>query len=219
MIGTVGVALQLGDLLSVGLPTLLLLAGLALVVMEALAPGAHLIVVGVALLTVGIIGLGAASIGGPLAILTAPLALAIMTVVVGAATFFAYREFDLYGGDSKATTSDSASLKGKTGRVTERVTETGGEVKLEEGGFNPYYQARSMDGEIAEGTKVTVVDPGGGNVVKVMAIEAASRDRIDRELERDRAARGASGESTSGGDGPDGEAVTESETETESERG
>jgi membrane protein implicated in regulation of membrane protease activity len=208
MNGTAGVVLQLGGLLELGLPALLLLAGLALVVMEALAPGAHLIVVGVALLVVGIIGLGAASLGGPVAILAAPLALAFLTVIVGAITFFAYREFDLYGGESTATTSDSESLKGKTGRVTERVTETGGEVKLESGGFNPYYQARSMDGEIAEGTKVSVVDPGGGNVLTVMPIEA-TRDPIDRELERDRASKGE----------PAGaEADTEPATERETER-
>ncbi len=187
--GAAGVVLQLGGLLEIGLPALLLLAGLALVIMEALAPGAHLIVVGVALLVTGIIGVGAATVGGPLLFLTAPLVLALLTLFVGGVTFYAYREFDLYGGSSKASTSDSDSLKGKTGRVTKRVTTTSGEVKLEGGGFNPYYQARNIDdGEIPEGTQVTVVDPGGGNVVTVASMDA-SRDPIDRELARDRATK------------------------------
>ncbi len=188
MIATVGIALQLGDLLSLGLPSLLLLAGLGLVIMEALAPGAHFIVVGVALLVTGIVGLGAASVGGPLAVLAGPFALAAVLLVVGVLTFLVYSQFDIYGGSSKGSTSDSESLKGQTGRVTERVTASGGQVKLEDGGFNPYYQARPMDGEIEAGEEVVVVDPGGGNVLKVMSVEGASRDQIDRELERDRAA-------------------------------
>jgi membrane protein implicated in regulation of membrane protease activity len=187
MIETVGVVLQIGDVINLGLPSLLLLAGLALVVMEALAPGAHFMVVGVALLAAGIVGLGAASAGVP--VLAGPLALALMVLVFGAVTFFAYREFDVYGGGSRGSTSDSASLKSQSGRVTERVTATGGEVKLENGGFNPYYRARSMDGEIAEGEEVVVVDPGGGNVLTVMSLEGTSEDAIDRELARDRDAK------------------------------
>jgi hypothetical protein len=70
-------------------------------------------------------------------------------------------------------------------RVTERVTPTEGEVKLDDGGFNPYYSARSIDGEIAEGTRVMVVDPGGGNVVTVESVDTDT-DEIDRELARER---------------------------------
>jgi hypothetical protein len=68
-----------------------------------------------------------------------------------------------------------------TGRVTERVTPTGGEVKLQGGGFNPFYSARSMEGEIPEGADVMVIDPGGGNVVTVESLETIEDD-IDRQL-------------------------------------
>ena len=71
--------------------------------------------------------------------------------------------------------------------MTERVTETEGQVKLDRGGFNPYYAARTTDGEIAEGEKVIVVDPGGGNVVTVESL-AGIEDDIERELERGRTA-------------------------------
>lgn len=209
MIATAGIALQLGDIVNLGLPSLLLLAGLGLVIMEALAPGAHFIVVGVALLVTGIIGLGAASAG--LAVLTGPFALAAVLLVTGVITFLAYSQFDIYGGRSKGSTSDSESLKGQSGRVTERVTSGGGEVKLEDGGFNPYYQARPMDGDIEEGTEVVVVDPGGGNVLTVMPLEGASRDRIDRELERERASGDGSGAET--GAAVDREVDLERETE------
>jgi len=184
MVDYIGVVLQSG-LLQIGLPMLLILAGIALVVMEALAPGAHFIVIGVAVLLAGIVGLVGSTVG--LGFLALPLALGVMVLLFGAITFYAYREFDLYGGESQAQTSDSDSLKGATARVTERVTETEGEVKVENGGFNPYYRARSLDGEIAEGEEVIVVDPGGGNVLTVMSMEEPGvTDQIDRELERAR---------------------------------
>jgi membrane protein implicated in regulation of membrane protease activity len=162
-----------------GLPLLLTIAGFVLVILEAFAPGAHFIVLGVALLVAGLIGL---ALGG----LATPLVLAGLVFGVGAVTLFVYREFDFYGGTEAGRTSDSDSLSGKTGRVTDRVTSTGGEVKLQDAGFNPYYQARSLDGEIPEGEEVIVVDPGGGNVVTVQSLEADHRDDIDRELARER---------------------------------
>ncbi|WP_135819955.1 NfeD family protein [Halostella litorea] len=174
-------ALTLLQLLGDGgsLPLLLTVAGFALVILEAFAPGAHFIVLGVALLVAGLLGLALGS-------LATPLVLAGLVFGVGAVTLFVYREFDFYGGKEAGRTSDSDSLSGKVGRVTARVTETGGEVKLQDAGFNPYYQARSLDGEIAEGEEVIVVDPGGGNVVTVQSLEADHRDDIDRELARER---------------------------------
>ena len=67
--------------------------------------------------------------------------------------------------------------------MTERVTQRDGEVKLDNGGFNPHYQARTTGGVIEVGTEVMVVDPGGGNVVTVEPV--ASGDEIDRELARE----------------------------------
>jgi len=174
------------SLIGQNLSLLLLLAGAALVIAEGFAPGAHFIVLGVALLVAGLVGLFLpASLG-----IFAPMLLAGLVLGVGAITFYVYRQYDFYGGKGQAQTSDSDSLRGRTGRVTERVTTTDGEVKLDDGGFNPYYQARSVDGTIEVGDEVMVVDPGGGNVVTVEPI-AGGVDEIDRQLARDRRESGA----------------------------
>jgi membrane protein implicated in regulation of membrane protease activity len=178
--------LQAGpELFGLSLSLVLLLAGAGLVVLEALAPGAHFIVIGVALLAAGLVG---TLLGGALGPLT-PLLLAAVVLVAGAGSLYAYRNVGIYGERDGGRTSDSSSLRGKTGRVTEQVTRDGGEVKLSEGGgFNPYFQARSLDGTIEEGTEVMVVDPGGGNVVTVESVEGlGGDDPIDRELARERA--------------------------------
>jgi membrane protein implicated in regulation of membrane protease activity len=165
------------------LPLLLIMAGLGLSIMEALAPGAHLIIVGIALLAAGLVGLF-------LPALASPFLLGLLVLVFGALAFYVYREFDFYGGKGTAQTSDSDALKGKTGRVTERVTRSEGQIKIDGGGFNPYYAARSYHGEIPEGTEVMVVDPGGGNVVMVESFEVVE-DEIDRELAEGRREREA----------------------------
>jgi membrane protein implicated in regulation of membrane protease activity len=167
------------SLFSESLSLVLFVAGALLLVAEALAPGAHFFVVGVALLTAGIVGL-AIPAGGILA----PFILAVVVLGVTALTLWGYRTLDIYGGEGAAGTSDSSSLRGSFGYVTERVTRHDGEVKLEDGGFNPYYRARTEDGEIAEGEQVMVVDPGGGNVVTVTPV--SSTDDIERELEKGR---------------------------------
>lgn len=166
------------EILGESLPLVLLVVGVILTIAEAIAPGAHLIVLGVALLVAGLVGLALGPFigGGVLAVV-----LAATVLLVGAASLFAYREFDLYGGKGAGKTSDSASLKGRTGRVTQRVSPTGGQIKLTGGGFNPYYTARSMDGEIEEGEEVFVIDPGGGNVLTVESMGVVE-DEIDREL-------------------------------------
>lgn len=162
----------------VSLPLLLIIAGLGLAIAEAVAPGAHFIVLGVALLVAGVVGLLLPPLGSA-------LALAALVVVFGAVALVAYRELDLYGGKGRAQTKDSQSLQGQTGRVTKRITATEGQVRLDAGGFNPYYSARSVDGEIPVGTEVMVIDPGGGNVVTVEAV-GAIEDDIDRELQKGR---------------------------------
>lgn len=170
------------------LPLLLLTAGLLLAMAEALAPGANFIVVGIALIGAGLGGLLLATLGVAFGGLV--FVMAILTLVFGAAAFYGYHEFDLYGGKGQAQTSDSDSLKGKLGTVSETVTPQGGQVKLEGGGFNPYYSARSIEGTIEEGEEVMVVDPGGGNVVTVQSMTYVEDD-IDRELAADRARKEA----------------------------
>jgi membrane protein implicated in regulation of membrane protease activity len=163
-------------------PLLLVLLGAALMVLEAFAPGAHFIVIGIALFAAGLVGI----LLGPLlpaALLT--LVMAGIVIAAGGGALYGYRQFEFYGGAGSGRTSDSASLRGQTGRVTERVTERGGEVKLDDGGFNPYYRARAFDGEIPEGERVMVLDPGGGNVVTVESTSVFDDD-IDRELAADR---------------------------------
>jgi len=160
---------------SQSLAMLLFVAGAILLVAEALVPGAHFFVLGIALLTTGIVGIALPPGLG----IFGPLILSVVVLAVTGLTLWGYREIDVYGGGGLAKTNDASSLRGTFGYVTERVTERSGEVKLDDGGFNPNYQARSVDGEIEVGTEVMVVDPGGGNVVTV---EPVAGDEIDQEL-------------------------------------
>ena len=167
-------------LFGVSLSLLLFLAGAALIVAEALAPGANFIVLGVALLVAGLVGFFIpAGLG-----IFAPLILAAVVLVTTAVTYWGYQKVDI-GAPGRGQTLSSSSLQGQFGTVTERVTKTEGQVKLEDGGFNPYYEARSVGDPIEAGTEVLVVDPGGGNVLKVEAVEYVD-DEIDRALEEDR---------------------------------
>jgi membrane protein implicated in regulation of membrane protease activity len=172
----------MAELFGLSLPFLLILVGAGLMIMEAFAPGAHFIVVGIALLAAGLVGL---LLGGILPAAVLPIVLAAIVLVAGGVALYGYRQFDFYGGKGTGQTSDSKSLQGKTGRVTKRVTKRTGEVKLDSGGFNPYYQARALDGEIPEGEDVMVVDPGGGNVLTVESL-SVFKDEIDEELAADR---------------------------------
>ncbi len=175
----------MAELFGMSVPFLLVLVGAALMIMEAFAPGAHFIVLGIALLAAGLAGL---VLGSVLPAAALPIVLAAVVLVAGGAALYGYRQFDFYGGKGSGRTSDSDSLQGKTGTVTQRVTKREGEVKLDGGGFNPYYQARALDGEIEEGAEVMVIDPGGGNVVTVESV-SAFEDDIDRELAADRMKR------------------------------
>jgi len=171
----------MADPLGTSVSLLLVVAGAALCIAEAFAPGAHFVVIGVALLVAGIVGVlfpGFAS----------PLVLAVLVFVVGVAALWAYRNLRIYQGTGRGKTEGSRTLRGARGVVTERVTHSEGEVRLRDGGFNPYYAARVIaeGDDIPEGASVVVVDPGGGNVLTVAEVDGA--DEIDRELARGRAA-------------------------------
>lgn len=166
----------MASILGESLTTILLLAGLVLTVLEAFAPGAHFVVIGVALLAAGLVGLLIPGAGSP-------LVLGLTVLAAGAGAFYVYRHFEFYQGSDRGKTEGSAELVGERGYVLETVTPRTGQVKLSSGGFDPTYAARSREDEIPEGTEVIVVDPGGGNVLTVEAV--ATRDDIDRELERE----------------------------------
>jgi len=187
------------------LPVVLLAAGLGLMALEAVSPGAHLIVIGVALVGAGLIGV-------MLPVALSPFILAAITLVIGGAATWVYREFDFYGGKGTAQTRDSDSLSGTTGYVTETVTNRSGEVKLDSGGFAPHYSARAYEGTIEEGEEIIVLDPGGGNVLTVASMGDLETDSIDREL-----ARGATEGASSTDEDTDATAV-EDDSMTEPER-
>lgn len=168
----------MASLFGQSLSLLLVIVGIGLIVAEALAPGAHFIVLGVALLFAGLIGV---LLGSVVPAAASPIVLSILVLGIGALALYAYRNLDIYGGKGAGRTSNSDSLRNATGRVTERVTPTNGQVKLDNGGFNPMYAARSVRDEIPAGTEIIVVDPGGGNVVTVESLEGIE-DSIDREL-------------------------------------
>ena len=162
-------------------------AGVALCILEAFAPGAHFIVLGVALLVAGLAGL----LFPPLA---TPLVLGVLIAASGAGAFYVYRRFELYSGTDRGRTKSSSDLSGTEGYVLERVTPRSGRVKLDAGGFDPTYAARSIDGEIPDGAEIVVVDPGGGNVLTVEPIDGD--DEIDRELAKERVRQTAEREGT-----------------------
>ena len=200
------------DALLGNVPLLLLSVGLVLMVLEAISPGAHLIVVGVALVGAGLIG---ALVPFPLS----PLVLAALTLLIGLAAAYVYHEFDFYGGKGTAQTSDSNSLAGTTGYATETITNRSGEVKLDEGGFAPYYSARTTSGTIEEGEEIIVIDPGGGNVLTVESLGAIGEDEIDRALAEEAASGGENDTATGDrGNASDPSARADAERERETER-
>ena len=162
----------------VELPLLLVVAGVSLLILETMAPTEYFLVVGIALLLAGTVGTFVAAAASP-------IALAGLTLIFGAATFYVYREFEFYGSGSAGQTSDSSSLRGETATVVDRVTDSEGRIKLDSGGFSPYYAARALDGPIEVDEEVVVVDPGGGNVLTVLSRSGFEEDEIDRALQRD----------------------------------
>jgi membrane protein implicated in regulation of membrane protease activity len=154
------------------LPLVLLVVGVGLCIGEAIAPGANIIVLGVALLAAGLVGLFVPAV-------SSPLALGVLVFVFGASTLFVYRRLDIYGGKGTGQTSDSSSLVGTRGTVTDRVTRDAGTVELRGAGFDSTYSARTASEEIPAGTEVVVVDPGGGSVITVERTDDADTEGSD----------------------------------------
>jgi membrane protein implicated in regulation of membrane protease activity len=148
--------------------------GLFLLLGEALVPGGALMVLGV-----GVMGAG---VTGQIFGFNGLLPLTILTGVYGAAAFAGFKKFDFYG-ERGEQTSGANTLRGETGVVKKTVTTQEGEVKLDSGGFDPFFVARSATGEeIPKGERVRVVDPGGGNVLKVKpVVDHNGSDRTGNE--------------------------------------
>ena len=83
------------------LPLLLLVSGLGLAIAEALAPGAHFIVLGLALLGAGAVGVVGTSLGLP--VLASPFVLAFLVLLFGALSFYGYRNVGLGDGGGERT--------------------------------------------------------------------------------------------------------------------
>ncbi|GGM67923.1 membrane protein implicated in regulation of membrane protease activity [Halarchaeum rubridurum] len=177
----------MANLFGASLSLVLVVAGVALCIAEAFAPGAHFVVIGVALLAAGLAGVLLPGV-------VTPVVLAVLVFAVGALALWGYRRFEFYEGTGRGKTEGSTSLRGARGVVTERVTGSTGQIRLRDaGGFDPTYAARTIDGAdaIEDGVEVLVVDPGGGNVLTVA--EADGVDDIDRELAAGREADAESG--------------------------
>ncbi|SEW06354.1 NfeD family protein [Halobacterium jilantaiense] len=147
----------------------LVVAGAVLCIAEALVPGAHLIVLGVALLSAGLVGMFLLSNA-------TPFVLAGVVFIVGMVALYVYRYYEIYEGTDSGQTLASSDLRGKTGYVVEEVTSRSGRIDLEGGGFNSSYAARSTVGTIPVDEEVVVVDPGGGNVVTVEPVDDSADD-------------------------------------------
>ncbi|ARS90287.1 NfeD family protein [Natrarchaeobaculum aegyptiacum] len=189
------------EALAGNVPLLLLSVGLVLMALEAISPGANFVVVGVALVGAGLLGVFLP--------ITSPFILAGLALGIGLVAAYIYHEFDFYGGKGTAQTKDSSSLAGATGYATRTITSRDGEVKLDEGGFAPYYSARTSGDSIEEGEEIIVLDPGGGNVLTVESLDAIADDEIDRALARDAQSR-ARRESEADETEPVGEAESDS---------
>lgn len=146
-----------------------LVVGAILVIMEAFAPGANMVVFGTGLLVAGLVGVltGLGMEQGQYDIFI----LSIIAVIAGLLTFFGYRSFLEKFKSDKLTTSSSEDLQGKQGVVLKTVTPESGQVRIRGVGSNPEYQARSEAGEIDPDTRVEVIDPGGGSILTVRAVE------------------------------------------------
>jgi len=141
------------------------IVGALFIIAEAFAPGANSMVFGTGLLVAGLIGMGTGL--GMKAKESDFFLLSLIALVVGLISFYFYRLMLNRHGGEKHTTSSSEDLKGKTGRVMEKVTVDSGRVRIRGVGSNPDYQARCEEGEIEPETKVRVIDPGGGSILIV----------------------------------------------------
>lgn len=156
------------------LSAILLFVGVALIVAEAIVPGAHFIVLGSAAFVSGLIGLFTPA-GSSVIALTA------VFIISSVAVYLVYSRFDLYGGDGSGVgSSDSDDFIGKEGTVVSVINSTSGSVKLDDtSGFTSTYEARASE-EIEIDERVVVTDGRGGSVLEVERMDSGDESSDDQ---------------------------------------
>lgn len=134
--------------------------GALLMIMEAVAPGSDLVVVGFSLFVTGVFGWLVPGVTLPILI--------VVFILVSLASYYLYENYfvlEISGDD----TSDSSDLMYSSGTAIEDINSNSGKIRLDEGvGMTDEYQARSEYGKIEKGSRVVVTDPGGGSVLNVI---------------------------------------------------
>lgn len=155
----------------------MLIAGAAFMIFEAIAPGADLIVVGIALFLTGLVGW---LIPGA----TLPVLLLVF-IAVAVTSYYLYDELVSFESGEGDQTSGSDDLEYNEGTAVEDITPESGRVNLDEGaGMSTKFQARCPHGRIEEGTRVIVTDAGGGSILEVMPMDDSRVDELLTESER-----------------------------------
>lgn len=156
---------------------LFILAGGVFIVLEAVAPGADMVVIGAALLLAGLFGVQT-GIGTEVVNASNLFYLSIVAFLSGLLVFYFYRKY-LHKQGKGVVTSSSDDLKDAQGITITKVTADEGRVRIENGGSNPKYSARSTAGVIEARTKIRVVDPGGGSLLRVAPLENEMEDEAE----------------------------------------
>ena len=156
---------------------ILLIVGATFMIFEAIAPGADLIVVGIALFLTGLVGWLIPSVTLPL--------LLLVFVGVAVSSYYLYHNFVVFENGEGDQTSGSDDLEYNEGTAIEDITAESGRVRLDEGvGMSTKFQARCPHGKIEEGTIVMVTDSGGGSILEVMPMDDSKVDELLTESDR-----------------------------------
>ena len=142
---------------------LLIVAGIVLIIVEAIEPGFFIAIPAGVLIVIGII-----QISFPEFLMTiyTPLIVAAVVLIL---TFGSLKFYQKISPPSKPTTTMSSSLQGRVGKVMKTIKpdEITGKVKIE----NQLWSATSEDEEIEEGEKVVVVEGRGVHLLVKRKIE------------------------------------------------
>lgn len=169
------------------LPLIFVIAGLSLIIAEAVIPGSQFIVLGTALLLSGVLGFFEPSMGGSL------LSLSLAVILFGIGAYLVFRTIG-YGrapASPVKETTDTPTIEGMDGRVITRVTpDKNGQVRID---GHPYtFSARpATHEEISPGARIIVTNRSVGRTLTVAELDdedtsiankvTRSRDRVGEE--------------------------------------